>query len=181
MTTRPLYAYAYADVPYDDAIAMLAEDPEGLLQSATDSSMLHADHVVSNLHVDVGGFELSRDVVVELGDFKPVEQLRGVLPITWRAAEGHVLFPTVDATLEVAAMSLHPPMVQVTLAGSYEPPLGPLGRVVDRTITRRLAEAVIHRFVHDVADRLEALISHAADLRLADVPIAPRDGTTPVA
>ncbi len=181
MSSRPLYAYAYADVPYDDAIAMLAEDPDGLLQSATDASVDHADQVVANLHLEVGGFDLGRDVVVEIGEFDPVEQLRGVLPITWRAAEGHVLFPTVDATLEVAAMSLHPPMVQVTLCGSYEPPLGPLGRVLDRTIARRLAEAVIHRFVHDVADRLEALVSRAADLRLAEVPVAPREPSTPVA
>ena len=181
MSARPLYAYAYADVPYDDAIAMLAEDPEGLLQSATDVSMRHADRVVANLHVDVGGFDLSRDVVVAIGAFDPVEQLRGVLPIAWRAAEGHVLFPTVDGTLEVAAMSLHPPMVQVTLCGSYEPPLGPLGRVVDRTIARRISEAAIHRFVHDVAERLQALVARAGDLRLAEVPIGPRQPSTPVA
>lgn len=176
--TRPLYAYAYAHVPYDDAIAMLAEDPHGLLQSATDASLEHADTVVANLHLEIGGFDLGRDVVVDLGQFNPVEQLRGVLPISWEAAEGHVLFPTVDATLEVAAMSLHPPMVQVTLAGTYEPPLGPLGRVIDRAVTRRLAEAVIHRFVHDVAERLEHLVDRAGDLQLAQVPVAPR--TQPV-
>lgn len=172
--TRPLYAYAYATVAYDDAIAMLAEDPHGLLQSATDASVEHADTVVTNLHTEVGGFVLGRDVVVHLGEFDPVEQLRGVLPITWEAAEGHVLFPTVDATLEVAALSLHPPMVQVTLAGSYEPPLGVLGRVIDRTVTRRLAEAVIHRFVHDVAARLEELVDRGGDAQLAQVPLAPR-------
>lgn len=172
--TRPLYAYAYAKVDFDDAIAMLAEDPEGLLQSATETSMAHADEVVSNLHVEIGGFDLGRDVVVHLGSFDPVEQLRAVLPLHWKAASGHVLFPTVDATLEVTALSLRPPMVQVTLAGSYEPPLGPLGRALDRTVVHRLAEAVIHRFVHDVTDRLEALVDRAVDLRLQDVPVEPR-------
>ena len=161
---------------------MLAEDPEGLLQSATDVSVEHADEVVSNLHLEVGRFDLGRDVVVELEDFEPVEQLRGVLPLHWRAASGHVLFPTVDATLEVAALSLHPPMVQVTLAGAYDPPLGPLGRVVDRTLTRRLAAAVIHRFVHDVAARLEALVTRAADLQLVAVRAAGATATpTPAA
>lgn len=174
---RPLYAYAYAKVNYDDAIAMLAEDPEGLLQSATETSVEHANEVVSNLHVEVGGFDLGRDVVIHLGRFEPVEQLRGIIPLTWQAASGHVLFPTVDATLEVAALSLHPPMVQVTLAGTYDPPFGAVGRVLDRAVTHRLAEAVIHRFVHEVAERLEVLVERASDLQLMDVPIAPRSSS----
>jgi hypothetical protein len=171
---RPLYAYAYADVAYDDAIALLAEDPEGLLQSATDVSVEHADTVVSNLHVQVGGFDLGRDVVIRLGAFDPVEQLRGVLPVHWEAADGQLLFPTVDATLEVAALSLAPPMVQVTLAGAYTPPLGRLGGAFDRAVAHRVAEAVIHRFVHDLAERLQELVARASDTRLQDVPIAPR-------
>lgn len=171
---RPLYAYTYADVAYDDAIALLAEDPEGVLQSATEASVEHADDVVARLELGVGGFEVGRDVVVHLGTFDPVEQLRGVLPLHWEAAQGHVLFPTVDATLEVAAMSLHPPMVQVTLTGNYHPPMGLVGRAIDR-VAHRAAEAVIHRFVRDVAERLEALASHAVAVRLEDVALQPRE------
>lgn len=173
---RPLYAYAYADVAYDDAIAMLAEDPEGLLQSATEASITHSDEVVARLELGVAGFEVGRDVIVHLGSFDPVEQLRGVLPVRWEAAEGHVLFPTVDATLEVAAMSLHPPMVQVTLAGHYRPPMGLVGRAIDRLV-HRAAEAVVHGFVRDVAGRLEALTAQALDLRLDEVAVEPRQPT----
>jgi hypothetical protein len=157
--TRPLYAYAYANVSYDDASAILAADPQHLLQSTTDSAMEHADRVVTNLHVEVAGFDLGRDVVVELGTFEPVEQLRSALPVRWQAATGHLLFPTVDATIEVAALSLHPPMVQLTLNGTYDPPLGPFGHVLDRSLTHRMAEAVIHRFVHELAARLEARVA----------------------
>lgn len=171
---RPLYAYTYADVAYDDAIALLAEDPEGVLQSATEASVEHSDDVVARLELGVGGFEVGRDVVVHLGAFNPVEQLRGILPLHWEAAEGHLLFPTVDATLEIAAMSLRPPMVQVTLAGHYRPPMGPVGRAIDR-VAHRAAEAVIHRFVRDVAERLEALASHTVDVRLDDVALQPRE------
>lgn len=181
---RPLYAYDYARVSFDDAIALLAEDPRGLLQSATDASMEHADEVVTNLHVEVAGFDLGRDVVVELGEFQPVEALRCVLPVSWRAASGHLLFPTVAATLEIAALSLQPPMVQVTLAGSYDPPLGPLGTMVDRALTQRMAEAVVHRFVKDVAARLEDRVASlstaqrvtvpmSSTLEVDDVPVAP--------
>lgn len=173
---RPLYAYTYADVAYDDAIALLAEDPEGLLQSATDASVEHSNEVVARLELGVAGFEIGRDVVVHLGAFDPVEQLRGVLPLHWEAADGHVLFPTVDATLEIAAMSLHPPMVQVTLAGHYTPPLGLVGRALDH-VAHRAAEAVIHGFVRDVGERLEALTARAVTLRLDEVAVEPRQPT----
>lgn len=176
---RPLYAYDYADVLYDDAVALLADDPEGLLQSATDTSMAHAGEVVSNLHLQLGGFELGRDVVVHLGELDATsEEARSVMPIHWEAATGHLLFPTVDATLEVAAMSIHPPMVQVTLAGSYDPPFGPLGRAIDRSLTHRVAEAVILRFVRDVATRLEERVDATGVVEIPDVtgagPSAPR-------
>lgn len=172
MSRRPLYAYGYAHVAFDDAIALLAEDPEGLLQSATDESMRLADRVVTSLHVEVAGFDLGRDVVVELGEFQPVEALRSVLPVSWHAASGHVLFPTVAATLEIAALSLHPPMVQVTLAGAYDPPLGPLGDVIDWALTHRMAEAVVHRFVEDVIDRLEGHVAAVTAAQKVTVPMS---------
>jgi hypothetical protein len=159
--TRPLYAYTYADVAYDDAIEVLARDPDALLQDATDSSAAHGEEVVSSLAVDLGGFELGRDVVIELEPFQPVEVLRGVLPLRWRAARGHLLFPTVDGQLEIAALSLHPPRVQVTLTGSYDPPFGAAGSLLDRAGPHRVAEAVVHRFVREVAARLEAVVGTA--------------------
>jgi hypothetical protein len=157
--SRPLYAYTYADVAYDDALEVLARDPGRLLQTATDVSAAHGDEVVSSLALGVGGFEIGRDVVVELEAFRPVEVLRGIVPLRWRAARGHLLYPTVDGQLEVAALSLHPPRVQVTLSGSYDPPFGVGGDVLDRTALHRVAEAVAHRFVREVAERLEAAIA----------------------
>jgi hypothetical protein len=153
-----LYAYDYADVAYDDAIELLARDPRSLLQDATDLSAAHGEEVVGNLAVDLAGFELGRDVVIELEPFRPVEVLRGVLPLHWRAARGHVLFPTMDGQLEIAALSLQPPRVQVTLTGAYEPPFGVAGDLLDRAGPHRVAEAVVHRFVREVAARLESVV-----------------------
>jgi hypothetical protein len=155
---RTLYAYDYADVAYDDAIEVLARDPEALLQDATDLSAAHGEEVVGNLAIDLGGFELGRDVVIELEPFRPVEVLRGVLPLHWRAARGHLLFPTMEGQLEICALSLSPPRVQVTLTGTYEPPFGVAGEVLDRAGPHRVAEAVVHRFVREVAARLETIV-----------------------
>ena len=80
---------------------------------------------------------------------------------------------SVDATLELAALSFSPPMVQVTLAGVYHPPMGLVGRALD-AVAHRAAEAVIHRFVQDVAERLETLVARAVELRLDEVAVEPR-------
>jgi len=164
--SRPLYAYAYAEVPFDDAIALLAQDPEGLLQTATDVSAAHGRDLLANLNFDIAGFEVGRDIVIELGEYDPVEITRAVIPLTWRAAKGHVLFPTVDARLEIAALSFNPPLVQVSLVGSYRPPMGTVGLLLDRLVDARLAEAVLHRFIHELASRLEALVQDPARANL---------------
>lgn len=159
---RPIYAYAYAKVPFDDAIGLLAGDPERLLQDATEVSTEHAEHVLANLHTRIGGVEVDRDVEIELGEFDPVEALRSVVPVHWQDAEGQPWFPTMDATLEITALSLRPPLVQVTIAGTYQPPLGPVGAAVDAVAAHRVAEATTHTFVHEVATRLEDLVGQTS-------------------
>lgn len=155
---RPLYAYSYAGVAYDDAIATLAREPRRLLQSATDASSSLGGEVVGSLAVDLGGFEVGRDVTIEIGQFEPIEVLRSILPVRWKAVRGALLYPTVDGQLEIAALSLHPPRVQVTLSGEYDPPFGWSGDVIDRAVLHRVAEAVAHRFVGEVAERLQVAV-----------------------
>lgn len=156
--TRPIRTYAYAKVAFDDAIALLAGDPERLLQDATEDADADADRVVGNLRTTIAGLDLERDVTVTLGEFDPVEVLRSTVPIRWQATRGHVWFPTMDATLEITALSLHPPEVQVTLAGAYDPPLGSVGATIDALVAHRVAEATAHTFVNEVARRLEELV-----------------------
>lgn len=159
---RPLYAYVYAHVPYDDAIALLAADAATLLQDATHVGVERAREVVTTLHVPIGGFEVGRDVVVTAGEFRPVEVLRGVLPVQWHAAHGAGLFPSLAASLELSALSLRPPVTQVTLQGAYTPPLRQVGAMGDAAVGHRVAEATVQRFVEDVARRLERALAPAS-------------------
>lgn len=156
---RRLYAYEYAKVPYDDAIELLADDASRVLQDATEAGTARADEVVSTLRVPLGGFEVGRDVRITVGEFEPAEVLRGVLPLSWRADRGAGLFPAVEAVLELSALSIDPPLTQVTLIGSYTPPLGALGDVGDAMMGHRVAEATVRRFVDDVTTRLEETLA----------------------
>jgi len=152
--SRELYCYAYVEAPFELVTRLLAEDAAAVLQGATDDAADQADQLSHPLRVNVGGFGVSKDVEIELGRFEPREVTRSVVPLAWRASGSALLFPELRAELEVAAVSFDPPLTQVSVRGSYEPPLGAVGAGADRVLLGRLAEATLHRFTHEVADAL---------------------------
>lgn len=76
-----------------------------------------------------------------------------VLPMRWEPSGW--LLPTLDGELEVGALGRH--RTQLALSGNYEPPLGTVGRTVDRLALHRIAEATIKDFL----DRVGAVVSTA--------------------
>ena len=151
---RELHCYAYVEAPFDLVTRLLAEDARAVLQLATDDAAEQAGLLASPLKVNVGGFGVSKHVEIEFGAFEPRSVTRSVVPLSWRAKGKALLFPELTAELEVAAVSFEPPLTQVTVTGTYEPPLGAVGAGADRVILGRLAEATVHRFTHEIADAL---------------------------
>jgi uncharacterized membrane protein len=64
-----------------------------------------------------------------------------------------------DAELEFA--SLGDELTQVSLSGRYQPPLGLVGRTIDKALLSRVAEATIKDFVDRLARALEAAVPAA--------------------
>ena len=159
MTERNLYLYEYVDLPFDDVAEVLAEDPAAVLQQATDAAVEQARAVHRDLVVDLAGFEVGREVTIEVGEFKPAEIRRVTVDLRWHASSASALFPSLRATLEVSALSFHPPRTQISLVASYEPPLGILGAAGDLMWGHRVAESAVHRFLHDVIKRVEELVA----------------------
>jgi hypothetical protein len=113
-----------------------------------------AHHQGDLLLAEVGFGEhvrIRRTVVVELGD-----SVRSgstiVFPLRWVAAAGPGLFPSLDADLEVAA--LRPGRTLLAMSARYVPPFGPVGRVIDRAVLSRVAEATLKDFLDRVAARI---------------------------
>jgi hypothetical protein len=77
---------------------------------------------------------------------------RIVVPFTWRANGAARLFPQLEADLEIAAVGAS--RSQISLSGTYRPPLGLLGRALDRALLHRVAEATVKDFIDRVAERL---------------------------
>ncbi|MEA2555119.1 MAG: hypothetical protein QOI60_450 [Actinomycetota bacterium] len=96
---------------------------------------------------------IERTVAVELGS--PVALAsKTILPLRWTPTGSPGLFPTLDADLEIAR--LEDARTQLAMSARYAPPLGLLGRAVDRSIMFRVAEATIKDFLDRVAQALTA-------------------------
>lgn len=156
--SRQLRAYAYVDVPFDLASRLFAENAQAVLQHATDDVAEEAGNLSRTLRVNVGGFDVAKDVEVRVGEFDPAQLTRSSVPITWRAERGRLLFPTLEARLDIVAISLDPALTMVELSGTYDPPMGAIGAGADRLLLHRLAEATVYRFVHDIAMGLRDLV-----------------------
>jgi hypothetical protein len=75
------------------------------------------------------------------------------LPLRWHVTgPGGVLFPALDADLELTALSEDATMLR--LAGAYRPPLEEAGAARDRAVLQRVAAATIHAFIRRVADAI---------------------------
>ena len=94
---------------------------------------------------------VGRSVLVTVGRPARVES-KTLLPISWRPASGEAMLPPMDAEIEVAPMGSR--TTQIAMTAHYTPPFGLLGRVADRALMHRVAEATIKDFVERVADRL---------------------------
>ena len=72
-----------------------------------------------------------------------------VYPVSWTAVGAKGLFPRLSADLVLSHIGKE--RTKLSLQGTYEPPLGMVGRAVDRTLLRNVAESTIQDWVDRVA------------------------------
>lgn len=157
--SREIRSYEYVNHPYERVRSALLEDLVGTFRDATHAAADRARSVAASLRVSIGGFEVGTAVDIELGD--PVEAAAEPgrfpsmrIPISWEASKRPGLFPLMQAELSVYPLTSTE--TQLDFAGTYDPPLGPLGDALDAVLGHRIAEASVHRFVSDVAHHLRA-------------------------
>lgn len=153
MNSMLLHDFAYVPVPADRVRARILANHGAWLSPLASAA---ADEGEA-LRLRVGPVEalpmLSATVTVHVGE--PI--IRGevtFVPLTWHATNARNLFPVLSADLEVAALDQD--LTQLTLRGSYDPPLGAVGRRIDRLLMHRVAEASIRSFLRRLADGLAA-------------------------
>ena len=101
--------------------------------------------------------EFARQVEVKLGKpeshpvFGSLTELR--IPMSWEVP-GHGGFPSFDGFLEVTPLAQQ--RAQLSVAGAYQPPGGPVGAAFDAVIGHRIADVTIRHFLSGLKREIEA-------------------------
>ena len=137
----------------------LLSAPESMIPSIASFADDRGQHLLAEVGFPVEGHRVSKHVEIDVGT--PVANAgKTWIPIAWRATGPTGLFPVLDADLEFA--SLGPELTQLALSGRYQPPLGLVGRTIDKALLSRVAEATIKDFVDRLARAIEAALTPAA-------------------
>ncbi len=143
--------YVELDLPAAQVEAALLDSPSTWLSPLADGALKRGEALLAEVGVGPAGLRVSRRVTVRLGP--PVQfPSKLSLPMTWEP--GGRLLPRLDAELELG--KLGPARTQLAISGRYEPPLGTVGRTVNRLALHRVAEATIKDFLDRVQAALEA-------------------------
>jgi hypothetical protein len=147
-----MFARYFVELPAspEEVESTLSRDPRLWLPGLAE----RANHRADMLLAEVGFGEavrIKRTVVVELG--KPIRSgSKTVFPLRWAASGPAGLFPALDADLEVAALGHE--RTQLAMSARYVPPFGTVGRIIDRAVLSRVAEATLKDFLDRVADTI---------------------------
>lgn len=139
-------------LPFQDVEGTLLRGPEewvpGLARDAQDRGEL----LLAEVGFGTDGKRLEKRAVIELRPPLRISSSKTILPMSWEATGPRGLFPTFDADIEVAALG--PSRTQLSISARYRPPLGAIGRAIDRALMHRVAEAAVKDFLDRVGETL---------------------------
>ena len=141
-----MFARYFIELPMDasQVEAALADEREAFLQPIVRRATDRGDRLLA----DVGfgdTVRVERSVAIRLGPSVRATS-KTIIPFSWRATGTSAgLFPTMEGDLEVA--SLGEALTQLAISARYSPPLGIVGRMLDRAVLHRIAEATVKDFL----------------------------------
>ncbi|HEY4606025.1 MAG TPA: hypothetical protein VIH55_00135, partial [Acidimicrobiia bacterium] len=121
-------------------------DLRSLLGSWADVAYRDGEELRTRVGPSSGTF--AKEVQLEIG-VAEIHRAGLVYPISWYATGAGVLFPRLSADLTVSHVGHE--QTRLRLEGTYEPPLGPLGKVVDRVLLRKVADATVKAWIDRLA------------------------------
>ena len=144
--------------PLLDVEPTLLEAPSSWLPNLAESADERGQCLLTEVGFPIDGHRIVKRVSIAIGD--PVRSSsRTWIPISWEATGPSGLFPVLEGDLEIATLGTE--RTQLAFSARYRPPLGLIGRTVDRGLLSRVAEATIKDFVDGIAERLDAQMALA--------------------
>ena len=144
-----VYYFVYVDRPFRKVEGDLLERFEELGAWASEA---YRDGEDIRARMAVGKAPmLAKEVSLHVGE--PIRaHAHTTVPLMWDATGSPGLFPRMLADLIVAPLGSS--RAQLTFRGSYDPPLGPVGEMLDRALLHRVAEASVKAFMDRIASAL---------------------------
>jgi len=153
-----MFVRYFTDVerPFEILEPVILDAPERWLPAIASDAESKANRLLTEVGFGAGRVRLEKGVVVEIGSPQRLEG-KAVVPMTWTPEDAGRLFPRLEADIELSAFGAQ--RSQVAISARYQPPMGVLGRAVDRAMLHLVAEATIKDFLDRVAESLEGRLS----------------------
>jgi hypothetical protein len=153
--------FDYVNHPYEKVRDALKANAVQAFNRATRGAATRADALASQLHVNIAGIDVGKDIAISTPDVVETPGVGRNPPVTrlrfeWKATESPGLFPLMHAELAVYPLTARE--TQLDFSGTYEPPLGLLGTALDAVAGNRIADASVHQFVSEVAEYLRSTL-----------------------
>ena len=153
MSTVFIRYYVELAHPKSDLERSLLQAPSSWLPNLAETADMSGQRLLTEVGFPLDGHRIVKRISIALGD--PIRSpARSWIPISWEACGPRGLFPVLDGELELATLGAE--RTQLAFSARYRPPLGLIGRTVDRALLSRVAEATIKDFVDRIAARLDA-------------------------
>jgi hypothetical protein len=148
--------YLELPLPASKVEHAMLDSPADWLSVVAGEAQRRGDHLLTQVGVGPMGSKLGRRVAIQLGQPVRFPSMTS-LPLTWEPVGLDGVLPRLDADLELG--QLGEDRTQLAISARYRPPLGVVGRTVDRVLLHRVAEATIKDFL----DRVGAAITSQAE------------------
>ena len=152
--------YTHLERPFDELVGSFTATDIPLNEWAIDA---YRDAERLTAKIGLGGTKtplLAKTVEFHIED-RVASADRVSLPINWTATGPTSLFPRMEADLIIEPLG--PDLTQLTFQGSYTPPFGAPGLLLDRWALHRVAEASVKNLVDRVANALRTIESDHAE------------------
>jgi hypothetical protein len=147
-------------VPFEDVERALLDEPSTWVPGLALDAEAGGQRLLAEVGFDVDASRrVDKEVEIEIGEPYAIPA-KTMLPIAWKATAAERIFPQLEADIEIAALGTS--RTQLSISARYRPPLGPLGRALDRALLHRVAEATVKDFLDRVGEGVEARVARAA-------------------
>jgi hypothetical protein len=153
--------YIELPLPAETVEQILLPKPAQWLPRLADQAGSRGQQLLAEVGIGQGG-GLRKRVQVSFGPAVRYPS-RTALAMTWRPTGPDALFPVLEGDLEIGPLGAA--RSQLALNARYRPPLGTMGRVMDRALLHRVAEATVKHFLDQAGQAIQRVADEQQSAR----------------